>query len=180
MTYKINENTNPSRAFGIFGLSHGSVEVALQILPRYGALRVGGRVNCRFWNRLLFGNCCRCLLRLQEALGPSSLPRGHQGNDSSHLRRHQDPLPRCWLPLPAPQVVPTSKLHPSTPQVYVPLKVEDYITRILKGKPENTSWPPIDGSETVDIIHVSDIHTDLLYKEGTKVRCSEPVCCRED
>lgn len=66
------------------------------------------------------------------------------------------------------------------PKVYEELKVEDYITNILKDKPTDTTWPPIDGTETVEIIHVSDIHTDLLYKEGTKATCDEPLCCRED
>lgn len=32
----------------------------------------------------------------------------------------------------------------------------------------------------MDVIHVSDIHTDLLYKEGTRAQCTEPICCRED
>lgn len=66
------------------------------------------------------------------------------------------------------------------PKAYEQLTVEDYITNILKDKPQNTEWPNIDGLDTVEIIHVSDIHTDLLYKEGTKPRCDEPLCCRED
>lgn len=66
------------------------------------------------------------------------------------------------------------------PKVYVPLKEEDYIERILSDKPANTRWPEIDGSETVDIIHVSDIHTDIFYAEGTNAECSKPICCRAD
>lgn len=56
--------------------------------------------------------------------------------------------------------------------MYKELKAEDYITEILKDKPANGEWPEIDGTETVEIIHVSDIHTDLFYKEGTKSKCS--------
>ncbi|CAD8174960.1 unnamed protein product [Paramecium octaurelia] len=66
------------------------------------------------------------------------------------------------------------------PKVYEELKLEDYISNILKDKPENTQWPEIDGTDTIEIIHVSDIHTDLLYKEGTLPKCDEPLCCREE
>lgn len=31
------------------------------------------------------------------------------------------------------------------PKAYEELKLEDYITEILKDKPTDTTWPPIDG-----------------------------------
>ena len=27
---------------------------------------------------------------------------------------------------------------------------------------------------------MSDLHFDLMYKEGSKTVCDKPVCCRED
>lgn len=30
------------------------------------------------------------------------------------------------------------------------------------------------------MIHMSDLHFDLMYKEGSKTVCDKPVCCRED
>ncbi|CAD8091741.1 unnamed protein product [Paramecium sonneborni] len=66
------------------------------------------------------------------------------------------------------------------PKVYEELKLEDYISNILKDKPLNTQWPQLDGTDTIEIIHVSDIHTDLFYKEGTLSKCDEPLCCREE
>ncbi|CAD8071043.1 unnamed protein product [Paramecium primaurelia] len=65
------------------------------------------------------------------------------------------------------------------PKVYEELKLEDYVSNILKDKPLNTQWPEIDGTDTIEIIHVSDIHTDLFYKEGSAQNCDEPLCCRE-
>ena len=30
------------------------------------------------------------------------------------------------------------------------------------------------------MIHMSDLHFDLLYKEGAKAKCDLPLCCREE
>jgi len=27
-------------------------------------------------------------------------------------------------------------------------------------------------------MHISDLHPDLFYSEGSPVKCTEPVCCR--
>ncbi len=30
------------------------------------------------------------------------------------------------------------------------------------------------------MLHISDVHTDLRYKEGTNAQCGYPNCCRDD
>lgn len=40
--------------------------------------------------------------------------------------------------------------------------------------------PPKPGSPKLRILHLSDIHLDPLYKEGTNTDCGEPLCCRAD
>lgn len=40
--------------------------------------------------------------------------------------------------------------------------------------------PPKTLSSKLRILHLSDIHLDPLYKEGTNAECGEPLCCRAD
>lgn len=35
------------------------------------------------------------------------------------------------------------------------------------------------GSPKLRILHVSDIHIDPGYEVGSKVKCGEPLCCRQ-
>ena len=35
------------------------------------------------------------------------------------------------------------------------------------------------GSPTLRILHISDIHIDPAYEVGSKVKCGEPLCCRQ-
>lgn len=38
--------------------------------------------------------------------------------------------------------------------------------------------PPPAGSETLRILHISDLHYDFLYTPGTEANCADPLCCR--
>ena len=40
--------------------------------------------------------------------------------------------------------------------------------------------PPQAGSPTIRVLHLTDVHIDLKYKEGSNVNCDEPLCCRAD
>ena len=68
------------------------------------------------------------------------------------------------------------------PQVYKTIDIQAYREDILKDKPEpikstiSNSKP----NKIIKVLHVSDIHTDLEYKEGSLSNCNEPICCREE
>ena len=80
--------------------------------------------------------------------------------------------------------------HPRIEQI----DVRDVVNNILATKPESLKNDDfIDniyeqikqegGTDTRDIIlaaHISDLHMDLLYKEGTNADCEGYLCCRED
>ena len=71
------------------------------------------------------------------------------------------------------------------------LDSSDYIQRILKDKPDflkdndfvNQQYRQINADpsprKTVKVLHITDLHLDFEYKEGTNVHCDEPLCCRE-
>lgn len=48
----------------------------------------------------------------------------------------------------------------------------------LPPKPENPAKPKKDTSNVIRVLHMSDIHMDSLYSEGSIADCSEPLCCR--
>ncbi|CAI2362134.1 unnamed protein product [Moneuplotes crassus] len=68
---------------------------------------------------------------------------------------------------------------------------QDYIDRVLSDKPDfikdndyvNAQYRKIAADpnprKTVKVLHLSDIHLDFEYKEGTNAHCDEPLCCRE-
>ncbi|CAB3360245.1 Hypothetical predicted protein [Cloeon dipterum] len=39
---------------------------------------------------------------------------------------------------------------------------------------------PPEGSPTFKVLHISDLHLDLLYAPGSNAECDEPTCCRAD
>lgn len=47
---------------------------------------------------------------------------------------------------------------------------------MLKDMPVTEPWP-ISNGETFNFLHISDIHIDPNYVEGSIVNCNEPVCC---
>lgn len=40
--------------------------------------------------------------------------------------------------------------------------------------------PPSPESPKLRVLHLSDLHFDMYYKEGSNAECSEPLCCRKD
>lgn len=40
--------------------------------------------------------------------------------------------------------------------------------------------PPKPGSPTLKVLHITDMHLDPVYMEGTNAECGEPVCCRPE
>nr|XP_022336528.1 sphingomyelin phosphodiesterase-like [Crassostrea virginica] len=54
------------------------------------------------------------------------------------------------------------------------------VTLPSEPKPPVTPWRlPKPGSPTLRILHISDIHIDPAYEVGSKVKCGEPLCCRQ-
>ncbi|GFS10952.1 sphingomyelin phosphodiesterase-like [Elysia marginata] len=47
-------------------------------------------------------------------------------------------------------------------------------------KPEpRPPTPPQPSSPRLKVLHLTDIHLDLQYREGSRVDCDEPICCRD-
>ncbi|KAI7691032.1 Sphingomyelin phosphodiesterase [Sarcoptes scabiei] len=49
--------------------------------------------------------------------------------------------------------------------------------------PEKIKWKPIPIKEKryqkmTKVLHLTDIHLDLFYEEGSNAKCNEPLCCR--
>ncbi len=65
------------------------------------------------------------------------------------------------------------------PPVYRELNPQDYIKEVLKDKPKRNHPIPTK-RKIINVAHVSDIHTDLLYQEGSPADCDLPMCCRSD
>ena len=36
------------------------------------------------------------------------------------------------------------------------------------------------GLPTMNVLHISDLHWDRMYMEGTNAECGEPLCCRSN
>lgn len=48
---------------------------------------------------------------------------------------------------------------------------------VLQDAPAVSSWP-VPSSNSFKFLHLSDVHIDLLYKEGSIVDCPDLTCCR--
>eukprot|EP01111_Echinosteliopsis_oligospora_P011657 TRINITY_DN3898_c0_g1_i1.p1 TRINITY_DN3898_c0_g1~~TRINITY_DN3898_c0_g1_i1.p1 ORF type:complete len:568 (-),score=132.38 TRINITY_DN3898_c0_g1_i1:24-1727(-) len=48
-----------------------------------------------------------------------------------------------------------------------------------KKPPHVPPVPPPHDADVGTILHLSDVHFDRLYAEGTNSKCGEPLCCRE-
>jgi sphingomyelin phosphodiesterase len=59
------------------------------------------------------------------------------------------------------------------------LNPDVYAKELLKDKPENKA-PVITGNRTLKVLHMSDVHTDLKYQEGSNGNCGKPLCCRAE
>lgn len=63
---------------------------------------------------------------------------------------------------------------------YVPLNSEDYAREVLKDKPKVIDEPSFPSNSTLKILHLSDMHIDVYYKENSESDCGKPMCCREE
>jgi sphingomyelin phosphodiesterase len=64
-------------------------------------------------------------------------------------------------------------------EIYQEINIINLVNDILKDKPKNEEIKPTK-RDTLKMLHVSDIHTDLEYKEGSNASCGYPLCCREE
>ncbi len=76
--------------------------------------------------------------------------------------------------------------------VFRELNQTDFVTRVLSDKPDHLKSNDFVDSlykqlkqsngprKTFKAAHFSDVHVDLLYKEGTNKNCNMPLCCREE
>ena len=55
------------------------------------------------------------------------------------------------------------------------LASNDYVNNLYK-----TIYADPNPRETLTLLHISDIHLDMLYKEGTNQYCDSYICCREE
>ena len=65
----------------------------------------------------------------------------------------------------------------SSPE-YIQSNYTQYVREVLVDMPPVESWPNPSES-TFKIVHVTDIHADFHYKEGSNTDCDLPLCCRE-
>jgi sphingomyelin phosphodiesterase len=64
---------------------------------------------------------------------------------------------------------------------FVILEGEEYARDLLKDKPLGLPQPEINtNATTLKIMHITDIHTDTKYAEGSIATCMDPFCCRND
>jgi hypothetical protein len=47
----------------------------------------------------------------------------------------------------------------------------------MTAKP-TTSHPAPSGETPIQIVHISDIHVDLIYETGASYNCTKNICCR--
>jgi hypothetical protein len=64
---------------------------------------------------------------------------------------------------------------------FIKLTGDEYAKKILADKPLNKTMPYIDTSAPVwKVLHVTDIHVDLHYVEGSRGMCPKALCCRNE
>ncbi len=64
---------------------------------------------------------------------------------------------------------------------YQLLDADDYAKNLLIDKPKTIKKSTINNSATTwKMLHVTDIHTDTQYIEGSVGNCIDPFCCRKD
>ena len=50
-------------------------------------------------------------------------------------------------------------------------------------EPENDNsyvFPNQTNRQTLKVLHITDVHIDVNYKEGTNAVCNQPLCCRSN
>ena len=72
------------------------------------------------------------------------------------------------------------------PHHYHEENLDDFRNRVLAGKPctfndcQQVLYDKMQVSETVKVVHITDIHLDPLYTPETKADCSDALCCRPE
>jgi sphingomyelin phosphodiesterase len=61
---------------------------------------------------------------------------------------------------------------------FIYMDPDDYAKDLLKDKPANITNTVIKSEKKLHVLQITDIHTDLLYKEGSDAQCSDANCCR--
>jgi sphingomyelin phosphodiesterase len=61
---------------------------------------------------------------------------------------------------------------------FIELNADDYARELLRDKPAVEPIKIDQNAKTWRALHVTDIHTDLKYTEGTIATCSDTLCCR--
>lgn len=59
------------------------------------------------------------------------------------------------------------------------LNPDDYAKKILADKPKFQPWRKSSNEKRMKILHLTDMHTDLDYTEGSNADCPNPVCCQK-
>lgn len=57
------------------------------------------------------------------------------------------------------------------------LKNDDFVDNLYE---EIKQAGGIESRKTITAVHISDLHMDMLYKEGTNADCEGYLCCREE
>jgi sphingomyelin phosphodiesterase len=67
---------------------------------------------------------------------------------------------------------------------YVELDPDDFARKLLEDKPNNTQIEEFHkknekaSNKTYKVLHITDLHTDFIYEEGSWGACGDFVCCR--
>jgi hypothetical protein len=56
---------------------------------------------------------------------------------------------------------------------------DDYARKLLADKPKNLPWKKNPNGKILKLLHLTDMHTDLGYTEGSNANCQNPVCCQK-
>jgi len=58
------------------------------------------------------------------------------------------------------------------------LDADDYAKEILKDKPKKDLPEIPENPKKWRVMHLTDLHTDLQYTEGSAGECNDPTCCQ--
>ena len=64
-----------------------------------------------------------------------------------------------------------------TSPTYVEENFTNYVITTMQGKPPGPGPVPTN-RKSFNFVHISDIHLDIYYTEGTDENCNIPMCCR--
>jgi sphingomyelin phosphodiesterase len=71
-----------------------------------------------------------------------------------------------------------TSIHMCSAPKYEVENIQDFYTAVLANKP-NLPEVNVTSSSRFNFLHITDLHFDLDYKEGSNENCDIPQCCRE-